>query len=198
MARRSAHTPEELRQKILDAAQAIIEHEGLMGLSAHEIARAIGYSPGTLYNIFENLDDVLLTLQTNMLQRVLTVLQNTAPADTAEESIKLYAKTYLAFALENKFMWNLLFTHNMPQNTKIPIGLIDNISKVSRFVQDAVARLMPSASTSDVEIAAKSLWAGVHGITAVAVTEKGPSLNPATAHIFVNHLVTTYIRGLHA
>ena len=74
MARRSAHSPEELRQLILAAAQSIIERDGLVGLSAREIARTIGYSPGTLYNIFENIDDVLLTLQTQMLARVIDVM----------------------------------------------------------------------------------------------------------------------------
>ena len=66
MGRRSVHSPEELRQLILDASQTIVERNGITGLSAREIARMIGYSPGTLYNIFENLDDVLLTLQVQL------------------------------------------------------------------------------------------------------------------------------------
>jgi hypothetical protein len=51
MGRRSVHSPEELRQLILDASQTIVERNGITGLSAREIARMIGYSPGTLYNI---------------------------------------------------------------------------------------------------------------------------------------------------
>ena len=39
MGRRSTHTPDQLRQLILDAAEAIIETNGLAGLSAREIAR---------------------------------------------------------------------------------------------------------------------------------------------------------------
>ena len=67
MGRRSTHTPEQLRQLILDAAQSIIETNGLAGLSAREIARRIGYSPGTIYNVFQNLDDVVLHIEARVL-----------------------------------------------------------------------------------------------------------------------------------
>ena len=55
MARRTTHGSDGLRQAILETARSIIEESGLPGLSAREIAVRIGYSPGTLYNIFRNL-----------------------------------------------------------------------------------------------------------------------------------------------
>ena len=67
MGRRSTHTPQQLRELILDAAQDIIEVNGLAGLSAREIARRIGYSPGTIYNMFDNLDDVVLNVEARVL-----------------------------------------------------------------------------------------------------------------------------------
>ena len=60
MGRRSQHSPEVLREMILDAAEAIVAEGGLTLLSAREIAKRIEYSPGTLYNIFQNLDDVVV------------------------------------------------------------------------------------------------------------------------------------------
>ena len=192
MARRSAHSPEELRQLILSAAQGIIERDGLVGLSAREIARAIGYSPGTLYNIFENIDDVLLTLQTQMLARVIDVMNTVPKAPTPDQMIADLARAYLDFALENKLMWNLLFTHQVAA----PAALVENINMIGAIVAQPVADLQPNASKSESDLAARALWAGVHGVTAIAVTDKGPTLNPTTAHIFVDQLVSTYTRGL--
>ena len=63
MGRRSSHTPQQLKDLILEAAYEIIEVQGLAGLSAREVARRIGYSPGTIYNMFENLDDVVLRIE---------------------------------------------------------------------------------------------------------------------------------------
>ncbi len=196
MARRSAHSPEELRQRILEAAQGIIEREGLVGLSAREIARLIGYSPGTLYNIFENLDDVLLTLQTQMVGSLVEVMKAVPAGPTPEKTIDAMARAYLDFALENKRMWNLLFTHYLPDGVQLPAALRDNVNTISSMVSEILAPMLANASQSEIEIAAKTLWAGIHGITAIAVTDKGPSLNSATAHVFVKQLTSTYSRGL--
>lgn len=196
MARRSSHTPEELRQRILEAAQTIIEREGLVGLSAREIARLIDYSPGTLYNIFENLDDVLLTLQTNMVGSLVDVLKDVALVQSPAANIDALARAYLDFALDNKRMWNLLFTHYLPQGMAAPQALHDNVNMVSSLVADVVAPLMAGSSKTEIDIAAKALWASVHGITAIAVTDKGPTLNSATAHVFLKQLISTYTRGL--
>lgn len=196
MARRSAHSPEELRQRILEAAQGIIERDGLVGLSAREIARAIGYSPGTLYNIFENLDDLLLTLQTHMLAELVEVMKAVPEGKTPQDTIDAMARTYLDFALQNKLMWNLLFTHSMPTQMRAPTALVDNVNMVSALVEKPIRQMIGSASKQESDLAARALWAGVHGVTAIAVTEKGPTLNPATALVFVEHLVSTYTRGL--
>lgn len=196
MARRSAHSPEELRQRILEAAQGIIERDGLIGLSAREIARAIGYSPGTLYNIFENLDDLLLTLQTHMMAELVEVMKAVPAGATPQESIDALANAYLDFALENKLMWNLLFTHTMPNQMRAPTALVEHVNKVIEIVQKPIAAMLNKSSQQEIELAGKALWAGVHGVTAIAVTEKGPTLNPATALIFVKQLVSTYTRGL--
>ena len=84
MGRRSTHTPQQLRELILDAAQEIIQVQGLAGLSAREIARRIEYSPGTIYNMFENLDDVVLHVEARVLEaldkRLSTLLQDGNPA----------------------------------------------------------------------------------------------------------------------
>jgi AcrR family transcriptional regulator len=198
MARRSAHTPEELRQRILDAAQSIIERDGLVGLSAREIARLIGYSPGTLYNIFENLDDVLLTLQTQLVGSLVDVMKSVPVGSKPAAHIDALARAYLDFALDNKRMWNLLFTHYLPQGIAAPQALHDNVNGVSSLIAEVISPLMPGASKIEIEIAAKTFWASVHGITAIAVTDKGPTLTSATAHVFLKQLITTYTRGLTA
>ena len=202
MARRSAHSPEELRQRILDAAKGIVERDGLIGLSAREIARSIGYSPGTLYNIFENLDDILLTLQAQMVGDVVDVMtavgRNASPQEEPQKVIDILSRAYLEFALDNKRMWNLLFTHYLPEGMTTPAALHDNVNGVSAIVAGQLAKMLPTTPKADVDIAAKALWAGVHGITAIAVTDKGPTMTSATALTFVKMLTSTYTRGLTA
>ena len=109
MGRRSTHTSAELRQLILAAARDIIETQGLGALSAREIARRIGYSAGTLYNIFDNLDDVRQTLQSEMLQDLVARIGNVAKNGDAKTYVSQILKTYVNFAFANRELWNALF-----------------------------------------------------------------------------------------
>ena len=106
---------------ILDAAQAIIEEQGLAGLSAREIARRISYSPGTIYNMFENLDDVILRVEGRMLDDLGERLKGVATdvGDPVEATARM-AHAYLAFTHERPKLWNLLFEHHMPATSVLP------------------------------------------------------------------------------
>ncbi len=95
MGRRSIHTAEELRELILNAATELIEQGGLASLSAREIARAIGYSPGTLYNVFENLDDLVLTIEARLLDKLLLRLKESVANAEPMERVARLARAYL-------------------------------------------------------------------------------------------------------
>ncbi len=74
MGRRSDHSREELGALALDAARKIVEQEGLRGLTARRVARDIGYTIGTIYNHFENLDDLIMQLNGQTLDSLYAAL----------------------------------------------------------------------------------------------------------------------------
>jgi AcrR family transcriptional regulator len=194
--RRAVHSPEELRQLILDASRTIVERNGISGLSAREIARMIGYSPGTLYNIFENLDDILLTLQVQLLGRIVDHLKRVPLGVNGEENIDALTHAYVDFALANKRMWNLLFAHSVPSSTIVPPPFHEHLNNLAEIVRKALAPLAPKASHEELDTMARALFAGVHGISAVAASEKGVHLTPATAQVYAKELTSNFVRGL--
>jgi AcrR family transcriptional regulator len=196
MGRRSVHSPEELRQLILDASQTIVERSGIAGLSAREIARMIGYSPGTLYNIFENLDDVLLTMQVQLMGRTVDHLKRVPLGDDGEKNIDALMNAYVDFALVNRRMWNLFLAHNLPPTVAMPAPFRDYTNTLVDLVRVALMPIAPSATRESLDATARALWAGVNGITAIAATEKGVYLTPATAQAYAKELTSNFIKGL--
>jgi AcrR family transcriptional regulator len=199
MGRRSIHTPEQLRQLILDAAAAIIEAHGLAGLSAREIARRIGYSPGTIYNMFENLDDVVL----NVEGRVLDELDQRLTAELAKGGdqktlVLRLAQAYLAFTHERPKLWNLLFEHYMPGGTDTPPWYQEKLERLMSRVETAVAPLYPPDAVMDRQRAARVLWAGVHGITSLSTANKLSNVTSEAAGLLVADLVSNYLAGVSA
>ena len=198
MGRRSTHTPDQLRQLILDAAQAIIEANGLAGLSAREIARRIGYSPGTIYNMFQNLDDVVLHIEARVLdaldERLVKALEDGAP----EDKVSRLAETYLTFTHERPKLWNLLFEHYMPANTQAPVWYQQKLELLMGRVEEAMAPLFPPGADLERQRAARVLWAGVHGITSLATANKLSNVTTEAASLLVRDLIHNYLAGVAA
>ena len=195
MGRRSSHTPEELRQLILDASREIVESGGLLNFSAREIAKKIDYSAGTLYNVFQDLDDVLLTLQKQLLDDAASCLADVPKTGNPAHRLNALAHAYVRFALDNKRLWNLLFQHQ-PPGEGVSGTLHVGVNTIIATVTEALAPHMRDAKPGEADRAARVLWAGVHGITAIAVTEKSPTMTPETAEAYVESLTATYIKGL--
>ena len=199
MGRRSIHTPEQLRQLILDAAAAIIEANGLAGLSAREIARRIGYSPGTIYNMFENLDDVVL----NVEGRVLDALDERLAAELAKGAdqttlVMRLAQAYLSFTHERPKLWNLLFEHYMPGGTDTPPWYQEKLERLMSRVETAVAPIYPPDAVLERQRAARVLWASVHGITSLSTANKLANVTTEAAALLVADLINNYLAGVAA
>jgi AcrR family transcriptional regulator len=199
MGRRSTHTPQQLRVLILDAAQEIIEAQGLAGLSAREIARRIGYSPGTIYNIFTNLDDVVLNVEARVLDALdarLGELQQGEDAGGAEGRLIRIAHAYLAFTRERPRLWNLLFEHHLPAGAELPAWYQQKLERLMGQVERALAPHFPPGREADLRRAARVLWAGVHGITSLSTADKLSVVTTDTAGRLIDDLVGTYLAGL--
>lgn len=195
MGRRSTHTPQQLRELILDAAQDIIQLNGLAGLSAREIARRISYSPGTIYNMFQNLDDVVLHVEARVLDalnaRLVGVLE-----EQGGGSVDRLAQTYLGFTHENPKLWNLLFEHHMPNGTDLPPWYKHKLEGLMARVEQALAPMFSPGDEAERQRAARVLWAGVHGITSLATADKLSVITSDSASRLIEDLVATYLLGL--
>lgn len=196
MGRRSIHTAEELRELILVAATELIERDGLSGLSAREIAKRIGYSPGTLYNVFENLDDLVLTIEARLLDRLSMRLAEVPSGSDPESRVLQLARAYLAFTHENPKLWNLLFEHHMPAGKPVPSWYQTKLEGLMTRVEEALMPLLNDRDPIRLKRAASVLWSGVHGITSLSTADKLSSITSETAGPLVEDLVATYLAGL--
>lgn len=198
MGRRSNHTPEQLRQLILDAAYGIIETDGLAGLSAREIARRIKYSPGTIYNMYQNLDDVVLHVEARVLDALDQCLEaaNGGVHTDASARVRALARAYLAFTHEKPKLWNLLFEHYLPAGSDTPAWYQRKLECLMGRVEEAMAPLFPADAEADRKRAARVLWASVHGITSLSTANKLVSVTTETAAALVDDLIDNYLAGL--
>ncbi len=196
MGRRSSHTAGELRELILEASTALISEGGLASLSAREVARRIGYSPGTLYNVFENLDDLVLTIEGRLIDGLAEELDKVPMTTSPTEQARALGRAYLKYTSEKPKLWNLLFEHHLPAGRSPPAWYQQKIDGLMQRVEAVVAPLMPESDPADVARSAQVLWAGVHGITSLATADKLSVVKCDGAGPLVDLLVEAYLAGL--
>ena len=60
MARRKDHSPEELKALVIEAVLGFLQEQPAEKLSLRQLAKMVGYSPGTLINLFGSYAHLIL------------------------------------------------------------------------------------------------------------------------------------------
>lgn len=196
MGRRSTHTADELRELILTSARDIIEKDGLAGLSARTIARRIGYSPGTLYNVFDNIDELVLHVEARLLKDLDDALTSIPRNGDPQAHLREIAQVYLTFTQQRPRLWNLLFEHHLPASFTVPEWYRLHLDRLLSVVESAISDVTPHVGEDVTRRAARVLWAGVHGITSLATADKLSSISKEHASVLIDDLVSHYVVGL--
>ncbi len=102
----------DLREALLEAAEAQLEEEGPAGLSLRKLGRAVGVSPGAPYRHFEDKDALLATLATlgfRRLRRMMFEEQERHDCANGEERLRQGGIGYLKFASKHPGLFRLMF-----------------------------------------------------------------------------------------
>lgn len=171
MARRNEHSRDELREMALAAAETLLDQQGSEALSTRKIASAIGYSAGSLYQVFKNYDDLCWQLNQRTLAMLLMALEQTV-ARAPDQALQRYGRQYLAFATQWPQRWSLLFEHSTPLDLDTPDELEQAISQLFGKIEQPLSQLFTDRSAEQISEAARTLWAGVHGIAVLRAHNK--------------------------
>lgn len=171
MARRSDHSREQIREMALAAAEKIVAEQGYPALSSRKVAAAIGYTVGTLYLVFENLDDLILQVNARTLDRLhrrMLADQKRCP-DTRACLLQL-GHSYILFADEEPHAWQMVFEHRLADERGSPDWFREKVARMFALVEEHLAPLANDRSQREIAQAARALWGGVHGICTLAIT----------------------------
>jgi AcrR family transcriptional regulator len=196
MARRSDHSRDEIREMALKATEAIVEREGVAGLSTRKIANEIGYTAGSLYLVFENLDDLIFQVNARTLAELAVELdQATARKNTPEAVLVELGLAYLHFAASHRGRWDLIFGRGSPTAIASPAWYRSRVLALFDRVEKYLVQLGPTRNPTEVALAARALWGGVHGVCTLALTDKLDIAGLSDAETLTTSLIDTFLSG---
>lgn len=162
MARPQRLPREELRQAILDAAQDILRDEGVDALTARAIAKRVGYTAASIYNVFESMSDLLIEVNRRTLsdlRLIFTDLPMNAPADIR---LRELLRRYIAFMQRNPALWAALFGGVRKRET-FPDWYTASVRFLLGQLRDMLRELTNEPDDALAEAQAEQLYLAVHG-----------------------------------
>jgi AcrR family transcriptional regulator len=135
---------------------------GFARFSAREVAKRIGYSIGTIYNVFGSHDRLVFAINTRTFR--LWADHLCARLETTHgDRIRVLVEGYFSFARENPNLWMAIYDHRLPPDAAIPEEYEVQRAELTEIVTAEVAAALPEGVRPDAPRLARSLIATVHG-----------------------------------
>lgn len=162
MGRRSDHSREQLRAMIISEGHRQLSEIGYARFSAREVAKRIGYSVGTIYNLFASHDQLMLAINGVTLDLWRDHLEDRL-AHIVEDRLRVAVEAYFGFAILNRHAWTALYDFRLPDTVEVPDDYAEKVSAITNIVVAEIADALPPERRTEAAALAPSLLACVHG-----------------------------------
>lgn len=199
MARRREHSLTEIKDMILDSAEEIIIRDGIANLTARKIALQIGYTVGSIYMVFPSMKHLIMHFNASTLDDIAARLSLVREQENGhkEQCLEELAKAYLNYASRNINRWHIMLDYRPAEDLKPPEidWLQQRIDMLTRQFAIPLHQLAPQRPEHEITLAARSLWAGIHGIGALFLIGKPIATTPEQINDSGILLVRSFLRG---
>lgn len=194
MARRTEHSDAQIKEMVLHAAQTLVSEEGVGALKMREIAMEIGYTVGCIYKVFNNMADLILQLKAITLDDLAAQLAQIPATLPPEQHLLALMQTYLVFARENFHRWQMLSTERLAIEP-LPAWYQEKQAALFQSSEPFFQQLAENTTAAQQQQAARILWASVHGLCSLSMTEKDNPTRMAEIENDVLRLTQSFIAG---
>ncbi len=168
----------ELRKRLLQAAERTVAQDGLDALRARALATEVKCSVGQIYNIFPDLDALILAVNAQTLselgEKVTSAMTTPNPAtpDEAFQNLTNQARAYLEFARDNRNRWQAVFQHRLTESRELPDWYRELKEELFSHVATPLQRLLPDMPAEKRQVLGRTIFSAVHGVVSLGVEER--------------------------
>jgi AcrR family transcriptional regulator len=187
---------QELREQILTAAQELAAQSSWQAVTIRKVAERVEYSPPMIYEHFASKEAILIELMRLGNARMRDALR--AAHDGAKgprAAVREMALAYCRFAWRYPELYQVMYGLGGVPFCAEPLP--DEVKEVFFVAYKAIEALQTQAGArvGDLETAVEVLWAALHGIITLGMTDRiegGPEHVEALALTIVNTLFAAW------
>jgi AcrR family transcriptional regulator len=162
-----------LRDSLINHAEQRITSNGLAKLRARDLATDAGCALGAIYNVFGDLNDLVLAVNAQTFKRLGTAVAEAladAPQDATQQLIVM-SHAYHHFAAENFNTWRALFDIERPAGEDAPDWYLREMGQLFAYIDAPLSVIFPEHTAENRALLTKALFSSVHGIVLLGLDE---------------------------
>jgi AcrR family transcriptional regulator len=162
-----------LRDTLIAHAETRIKADGLKNLRTRDLAKDAGCALGAIYNVFGDLNDLVLAVNARTFHRLGAAVAETlaqAPQNATQQLIVM-SHAYHRFAAENFNAWRALFDIERPAGEAAPDWYLAEIGQLFAYIDAPLSVLFPDHDAQKRALLTKALFSSVHGIVLLGLDE---------------------------
>lgn len=160
-----------LHDRLIDLAEKQIETDGLSGLRARDLAKDAGCALGAIYNVFEDLNALVLAVNARTFHRLGAAVAEElaeAPQDPTEQLVVM-AQAYHHFAAANHNHWRALFDLERAPDEEAPEWYLHEMGQLFTYISTPLAVIFPNIDAAEHALLTRGLFSSVHGIVLLSL-----------------------------
>ncbi|AGI69416.1 TetR family transcriptional regulator [Octadecabacter antarcticus 307] len=162
-----------LRNTMISKAETRITANGLKNLRARDLAKDAGCALGAIYNVFGDLNDLVLAVNARTFKRLGTAVADSladAPQNATQQLIVM-SHGYHRFAAENFNTWRALFDIERAPGQAAPDWYLNEMGQLFAYIDAPLSVIFPEHTAEDRALLTKALFSSVHGIVLLGLDE---------------------------
>jgi len=196
MARTAKYSRDELRDMAAVAARAVIAEDGPRSLNVRAVAKRMGYSVGTIYNIFEGLEELVAWLNAATLDKLYDAVSAVPATGNAEADLHALLDRYLAFIEGNADDWAMMFEARLPGADAPPPWYLEKVAQLFALLARFMHPLFGPGKEAARDQAVRLLWISLHGLWTLAADGKLYMITDAPVDRVAHALLDTHLAAI--
>ncbi|WP_371224951.1 TetR/AcrR family transcriptional regulator [Roseovarius sp. 2305UL8-3] len=164
-----------LRNKLVDIAEIRVAAGGVEAVKARDLAKEAECALGAIYNVFDDLNDIVLAVNGRTFQQLDAALQHGLQGyegASATQRLIAIAAAYLEFAMHHPNRWRSLFDVPFSADLQVPRWYWDQLDQLFDHISGPVAECFPEMSQTDQALMTRALFSSVHGIVSLGIENR--------------------------
>lgn len=164
-----------LRATLIDLAEAEIEVHGITAIKARPLAKAAGCSVGAIYNVFGDLEDIVIAVNGRTFRKlgqfVAASLEGKTQLPPTERLVAM-SFAYLDYASEHPRLWRALFDLQMSTDMDVPDWYLEELARLFSYIDGPVHECFPHMDAAQVGLMTRALFSSIHGIVLLGLENR--------------------------